>query len=414
MIHRGRACADAKDHRARTLKPPHVSADPRSRVGVWLGGGRCPGLARGISSRSIFLGKNLRRGDFDPTLVGEVFVTIFAQRVRRGLLWMACAAASWPGTCSAGVIANFSFTGGEQTWTVPQGVSSVRIEAAGGGGGGGAHKIGSGGGGATSIFLQQGGLKTLWIVAGGGGGGGGAGNTVSEATWGGAGGSGGAFGGGGGSGAVGADGGGIPDAPQPGGGGPGGVGGDPSNPNGDSLGGGAGGSVFFEANNLDGSTYDAVVNGGYGFSGGEAGENGIVVPPLDGGLPGAGGGGLGFGGGGYSGSGYTGGGGGGGAGGSFGFGGDAAFSAAGGTGGLGSMGGGTGGNGALVTRTFAVNAGDQLSIYVGGGGQSWGNAGDNGWVVLSVPEPANGVLLVTGGLLLLRKKRLGHFFAHRA
>jgi hypothetical protein len=54
-----------------------------------------------------------------------------------------------------------------------------------------------------------------------------------------------------------------------------------------------------------------------------------------------------------------------------------------------------------------VNAGDQLSIYVGGGGESWGSSGGNGWVTLSVPEPSSASLLIAGviGLLALNRRR---------
>ena len=158
---------------------------------------------------------------------------------------------------------------------------------------------------------------------------------------------------------------------------------------------------------MDGSTYPAVLSGGYGFSSGDIGEDAWTQYPIDGGLAGGGGGGYGAGGGGYSGSGYTGGGGGGGAGGSYSLAADAAFSPLVGAGGGGQLDGGNGGNGALVGGTFAVNAGDQLSIYVGGGGESWGSAGGNGWVTLSVPEPSSASLLMAGsfGLVALQRRR---------
>jgi hypothetical protein len=115
--------------------------------------------------------------------------------------------------------------------------------------------------------------------------------------------------------------------------------------------------------------------------------------------------------GGYSGVGYTGGGGGGGAGGSYSLAADAAFSPSGGAGGAGAIDGGNGGNGALVDGTFAVNAGDQLSIYVGGGGESWGSqfnlgsSGGNGWVTFSVPEPGSANLLLLGLAAVLARTR---------
>lgn len=86
---------------------------------------------------------------------------------------------------------------------------------------------------------------------------------------------------------------------------------------------------------------------------------------------------------------------------------DGTFSPLGGVGGGGQLDGGNGGNGALVGGTFAVNAGDQLSIYVGGGGESLGSAGGNGWVTLSVPEPSSASLLIAGigGLVALQRRR---------
>ena len=98
-------------------------------------------------------------------------------------------------------------------------------------------------------------------------------------------------------------------------------------------------------------------------------------------------------------------GGGGGAGGSYSLTADGAFSPSGGVGGGGQLGGGNGGNGALVGGTFAVNAGDQLSIYVGGGGESLGSSGGNGWVTLSVPEPGSANLLLLGLAAVLARAR---------
>ena len=184
---------------------------------------------------------------------------------------------------------------------------------------------------------------------------------------------------------------------------PGGAGGDPSS--GSGLGGGKGGSLLYEDYRMDGSTYPAVLSGGYGFSSGDIGEDAQYLGPVDGGLSGGGGGGYGAGGGGYSGSGYTGGGGGGGAGGSYNLAADGAFSPFGGVGGGGQLEGGNGGNGALVGGTFAVNAGDQLSIYVGGGGESLGSSGGNGWVTLSVPEPGSANLLLLGLAAVLARAR---------
>jgi hypothetical protein len=62
-----------------------------------------------------------------------------------------------------------------------------------------------------------------------------------------------------------------------------------------------------------------------------------------------------------------------------------------------------------VTAEFSVNEGDQISIFVGGGGESWTaapNAGD-GWVTISVPEPSSASLLIAGaiGLLALNRRR---------
>ena len=84
---------------------------------------------------------------------------------------------------------------------------------------------------------------------------------------------------------------------------------------------------------------------------------------------------------------------------------DGAFSPSGGVGGGGQLEGGNGGNGALVRGTFAVNAGDRLSIYVGGGGESLGSSGGNGWVTLSVPEPGSANLLLLGLAAVLARAR---------
>src|SRR5439155_23162784 len=82
----------------------------------------------------------------------------------------------------------FSFTGSDQFWTVPDGVSRVQVEAWGAGGGG------AGGSGRVTTFNSRGGsggrvayvLTTIAVVPGksftgtvGGGGGGGLGSAVS-------------------------------------------------------------------------------------------------------------------------------------------------------------------------------------------------------------------------------------------
>ena len=204
--------------------------------------------------------------------------------LRGGILSVAVGLVGLPGKSFGQVLVSFGFTGAEQTWVVPSGINSIRIDAGGGGGGGGLGKGGSGGGGATSIFYRPGSGDTLWVVAGGGGGGGGKGNTVSQSTYGGNGGSA-AFSmsGYGGAGTEGADGGGR-DGTYSGGGGPGGSGGDPSS--GSGLGGGKGGSLLYEAYRMDGSTYPAVLSGGYGFSSGDIGEDAQYLGPVDGGLSG--------------------------------------------------------------------------------------------------------------------------------
>jgi len=193
--------------------------------------------------------------------------------LRGGILWVALGLVALPGKSFGQVLVSFGFTGGEQTWVVPSGINSIRIEAAGGGGGGGLGKGGIGGGGATSIFYRPGSGDTLWVVAGGGGVGGGKGNTVSQSTYGGNGGSA-AFSmsGYGGAGTDGADGGGR-DGTYSGGSGPGGYGGDPGS--GSGLGGGKGGSLLYGAHRMDGSTYPAVLSGGYGFSSGDIGEDAL-------------------------------------------------------------------------------------------------------------------------------------------
>ena len=305
------------------------------------------------------------------------------------------------GTVCGQVLVSFGFTGAEQTWTVPVGLNSIRIEAAGGGGGGGFGKVGGGGGGATSVLLGSGSGAVLWMVAGGGGGGGGKGNSVFEPTYGGNGGTAAyAYTSVGGSGTTGPDGGGIPDGVSPGVGGEGGYGG-----GGGLLAGGRGGTVALPDDS--GLLY---VHGGFGFGDGDhGGDPSLWDLGNHGGAGGGGGGGAGAGGGGFWGGGYTGGGGGGGAGGSYSAGTGTSFAPIGGLGDGGDIGGGDGGNGALVTAEFSVNAGDQISIFVGGGGESWTawpNAG-NGWLTISVPEPASGMLLVAGlaALAVMQRRR---------
>ena len=90
--------------------------------------------------------------------------------LRGGILWVALGLVGLPGKSFGQVLVSFGFTGAEQTWVVPSGINSIRIDAGGGGGGGGLSKLGSGGGGATSIFYRLGSGDTLWVVAGGGGG----------------------------------------------------------------------------------------------------------------------------------------------------------------------------------------------------------------------------------------------------
>lgn len=319
--------------------------------------------------------------------------------LRGGILWVALGLVALPGKSFGQVLVSLGFTGGEQIWVVPSGINSIRIEAAGGGGGGGYGKAGGGGGGATSVLLGSGSGAVLWMVAGGGGAGGGGGNSVTAPTYGGNGGTAAyAYTSAGGWGTTGPDGGGVPHSDSPGIGGEGGYGGDEGY-----IAGGRGGTVV-----LPGDYGLLYIHGGFGFGDGDHGGDSILWDLFNyGGPGGGGGGGAGAGGGGFWGGGYTGGGGGGGAGGSYSVGTGTSFAPIGGLGDGGYVGGGDGGNGALVTAEFSVNAGDQISIFVGGGGESWTpapNAG-NGWVTLSVPEPGSANLLLLGLAAVLARTR---------
>ena len=84
--------------------------------------------------------------------------------LRGGILWVALGLVGLPGKSFGQVLVSFGFTGAEQTWVVPSGINSIRIDAGGGGGGGGLSKLGSGGGGATSIFYRLGSGDTLGAV----------------------------------------------------------------------------------------------------------------------------------------------------------------------------------------------------------------------------------------------------------
>ena len=71
------------------------------------------------------------------------------------ILWAALGLVGLPGKSFGQVLVSFGFMGAEQTWVVPSGINSIRIEVAGGGGGGGEQVENQGGGANITVTVSK-------------------------------------------------------------------------------------------------------------------------------------------------------------------------------------------------------------------------------------------------------------------